>query len=428
VIKINGALQHFAWGDTKAIAEIRGLEPSGRPEAEYWFGTHPKGPSQVVLCPNPPPGDDADRNEELAAIIAQDRQGSLGPITSGRFGELPFLLKLLAAARPLSIQAHPNQVQAVEGFDREERLGIARDASNRNYRDRNHKPELICAITRFEAKCGFRDLADTRRLMALFSDPRVEPLQNLLKVEHANVNESAESTSVLADSVRWLLTSEPTEAADLVQGLVDEAKRLLADLETDSTTPTAGYEAELRWTLEIGAGFPGDPGVAVALLLNHVVLEPGEALFLEAGVLHSYLRGLAVELMANSDNVLRGGLSVKHVDVDQLLTVARYESYSPAVQTPGGSSHHYAVPVDEFSLVRYAHEPSDQRSECELAGPEIVLATGGDVELTSSQDPMTLASGEAAFVPYSQRRYSLRPLDPGAVAWRVGVGEIQRRP
>ena len=428
MLKIFGAMQHFAWGDTKAIAEIRGIEASGKPEAEYWFGTHPKGPSHVDLGSRPNGRHPADRTEELGAIIARDREGSLGPITCSRFGDLPFLLKLLAAAQPLSIQAHPNQIQAIEGFDHEEHLSIGRTAPNRSYRDRNHKPELICALTRFEAKCGFRELADTKQLLALFSDPRVEPLRSLLKVEHGHANGLAETSSVLADSVRWLLTTESTEAGDLVEGLVAESSRLLGELETNPTGPVATFEAELHWTLDIGARFPGDPGVAVALLLNHVVLEPGEALFLEAGVLHSYLRGLAVEIMANSDNVLRGGLTLKHVDVDQLLAVARYESYSPVVQKPDGSTHQYTIPVDEFSLVRYAHDPLDQVFECELYGPEIVLATGGNVELSSSGDPMTLASGEAAFLPYSQRRYSLRPLAPGAVAWRVGIGEALHRP
>ena len=408
--RIDGVLQHFAWGDTKAIAEVRGVDPSGRPEAEFWLGAHPNAPSRVVFGdPSIDHGGIEDDTLTLDALIDRDPAAHLGPVVAERFDGLPFLLKLLAAAEPLSIQAHPDGQQAIDGFERENRLGIAVSAPNRSYRDERHKPELICAITRFEAKCGLRELGATRRLLSLFTDRRVEPLRSLLAGDTAE------------DALRWLLTAAPEQSAAVVDGVVNDCRRLVAEIDNasdDGCHPASEFEPDIRWTIEINRRYSGDPGVVVALLLNHIVLEAGEALYLAAGILHSYLNGFAVELMANSDNVLRGGLTEKHVNAQELLGVVAYRSYDPTVQRARGPVHRYRVDAADFGLVRYTGDAH----RCMPDGPEIVLVTEGSARLESNDSAIEVGRGEAVFVPYSTGPYTLAVGEGHAMVWRAVVG------
>jgi len=415
VQKIEGALQHYAWGHPTAIAEIRGVSPSGEPEAEYWLGAHPRNPS-VVIDERPGPSLTLDR------LIGVQPEHWLGAAVMGRFGELPFLFKVLAAQTPLSLQAHPDKEQALAGFEREEQAGIDPSAFERSYRDQNHKPELVCALARFEAKCGFRPLAATQRLLGLFDDQRVDPLRQCLAArnedqERAPATEIDDEAAILGDTLQWLLHLSGAETEHLVDGLVAGAERLLSRDEKGAETE---FLAELEWTVRINNDFPGDVGVAVALLLNHLTLEPGEALFLEAGVLHAYLSGTVVELMANSDNVLRCGLTSKHIDVAGLLQVLVLSTGVPEVQRASGPVHRFTVPVPEFALTRYSGAEVVHR--CRVDGPEIVFVTSGSAMLMAGGRRVDLGPGESVAVAAADEGYDLGLVGTEATVWRVTVG------
>ena len=413
---IEGILQSYAWGDLGAIARIQGRAPSGEPEAELWFGAHPMAPSPLV-----------ERTGQTLADVMTDRPTPLlGPAVEERFGAFPFLLKVLAAAEPLSIQAHPNLDQARSGFEREEAAGIAWDSPSRTYRDRNHKPELICALTDFEAKCGFRPLATTRSLIdALLGasdlgSPGHGPVPSVGLTDLARrLSSGGGEAAVLAAVLGWLLHLPRAGRGSLVADTVRAASQLIAG---PPESIDADFEPELRWTVELDRVYPGDVGVVVALLLNHVNLAPGQAMFLEAGNLHSYLRGTGVEVMANSDNVVRGGLTVKHIDVDELLAIVHTEPAPPPIQTPGGPVHRFDADVDEFSLTRLVGETEPRRFE--PTGPEILLVTEGSavVRVAGGGEKRRLGSGDAALVEASDGCYELE-LGPSATAWRAAVGE-----
>ncbi len=427
MFKIKGQVQDNAWGDPEAIPRIVGYEPSGDPQAEYWLGAHPKAPSEIV----DERGSDVGPGESLDKLIAADPVAALGSATAERFGQLPFLLKILAAGKPLSIQAHPSLEQARAGFARENEAGLGLLAPNRSYRDPNHKPEMICALTPFEAKCGLRPVAELSALLALFESGPV-------KQWGAVVSRSVESGEAvaLAESVEWLLSLDPDAASDLIEALVTETRHLIDDAGAEA----GRFFAELTWTVEIAESFPGDIGIAVALMLNHLTLQPGEAMYLGAGNLHAYLSGVGIELMANSDNVLRGGLTAKHIDVDELLSVVSYEPMRPPVQRPDSQNHTFETPIPEFSLTRIVgpgfrpedgppDEPVD--IDVELDGPEIVLVTDGSTRLkaTGQQDveacgalEVAAVGGEAVFVPHAHGRYRLTIDSPRTVVWRATTG------
>lgn len=390
VDRLAATTQHYDWGDERFIAELQRRAPSGRPEAELWMGAHPKAPAQVV-----------DTGESLETVIDADLDGALGSAAAERFGGLPFLAKVLAADQPLSIQAHPSLAQAVAGFDRENAAGIPLDSPVRTYRDANHKPELICALTPFEAKCGFRSLDATRDLFDQLGGDALAPVRERLGAE-------GRAGDVLADVLAWLLRS--TDGATLADAAVRAA----------DAAPSGGpHGRDLRWTGEIARIHPGDVGVVVALLLNHVVLEPGQAVFLGAGNLHAYLRGAGIELMANSDNVVRGGLTSKHVDVEELLDVVDCTPIDPPVQTAVGCLHTFDSPVPEFSLTRVVVS-DDVRLR--VQGPEILVVTEGIVEfVTQAGEELAVEAGEPVWVPASDGCYLARG---GGVFYRSAVGRL----
>ena len=349
----------YAWGSTSLLADLEGREASGRPEAEVWFGDHPGDPSETA------------DGRTLDQWIADEGAAS------GVGGPLPYLLKLLAAASALSIQAHPSKAQAEEGFAREEAAGIPRDAGDRTYRDANHKPELIVALSdQFRALAGLRDLAATRRLVAELG-PGAAPLAERLDAADAS----------LATVIGWLLSDGADAARDVIAAAVAA--------ESDE------FAAELALARTLDAAFPGDPGIVVALLMNLVTLQRGEGLFVPAGVLHAYLEGLGVELMAASDNVLRGGLTPKHVDAAELVSVLDPTPGLPPVIRPrevAAGVRRYDVPVADFALL--AVSPSAEGVEVALEGPAIAVATAGApavVGLTSAE-ATTLSPGAAVLV------------------------------
>ena len=351
VLKLTGKVQDYAWGDTSSIAELQGRTPSGQPEAEVWFGAHPSAPSATDEGP-------------LDEVIAADPEG-----TVGEAGHLPFLVKLLAAARPLSIQAHPSIEQAQQGFAREDAAGIPRDAAHRNYKDENHKPEILIALTPFRAMAGFQPLEKTVALLDEFGVPELADVRAML--DDGSVAVDKRLRSVLSG---WLAMEDP---APLVDAVLERAAEL------DSQVA--------RNLVFIGEAFPGDVGVLAALLLHHVELAPGEALFLPAGNMHAYLSGFGVEVMANSDNVLRGGLTSKHIDVEELEEIVIFSPIDDPVLVPevSGNRSVFPVPVDDFAVTRYEGEGS-----ASVSGPAIVLSGAGEVHLGE----LILASGEAAFV------------------------------
>lgn len=366
--RLTNPIRPYAWGSTTAIPALLGVAPTGEPQAELWLGAHPGAPSHLDRGP-------------LDAVIAADPVRELGGRTVGAYGpHLPFLLKLLAAGAPLSLQVHPDLAQAREGYAAEERAGIPVDAPHRNYKDANHKPELICALTPFEGLCGFRTPAASAELIAGLG---VDSLKPYVDVLHAHPEDAA---------LREVLTAVLTAERDAVAETVAEAAA--------AATRFGGAYAPYA---QLAHHYPGDPGVIAAMLLNHVRLQPGEALYLGAGVPHAYLDGLGVEIMANSDNVLRCGLTPKYVDVPELLKVVRFEATEPAVLRPEASpsgEEVYDTPAPEFRLSRYVLAPDAAPRDVTAAAPQILLCTAGSVTAGSATaGELTLAQGESVFVP-----------------------------
>lgn len=362
LVALSNSPRDYAWGSKTLIADLEGRAPSGRPEAEIWFGDHDGSPARV------PDG------RTLGEWLAHDATEVGAP------ARLPYLLKLLAAASPLSIQAHPSKAQAESGFEREEAAGIPRDAAERTYRDDNHKPELIVAISEtFTALAGLRQLDATRRLIDVLGE-EAAPLAQRLRGD--------DDATVLRDVIGWLLSGD-------AQGVVDG---VIAALEHASSEE---FVRELEVIGGVARAYPGDPGVVVALLMNVVVLRRGEGVFVPAGVLHAYLDGLGVELMAASDNVLRGGLTPKHIDIAELLGVLETTPGPAPVVRPESLAtgrDGYDTPIADFALSRVRVEPAAP-TEAPLRGPAIAVATGGAVIVrgAASGDQIELSPGQALF-------------------------------
>lgn len=343
LIRIENDPRDYAWGSVTAIADLLGREPSGLPEAELWLGTHPGSPSRVA------------------------DGGSLVDIV----GELPFLLKVLAAAAPLSLQAHPTSQQARIGFAREERAGIPRDAPHRNYRDQFAKPEMVYAVSDpFLALCGFRAVEETRAILAATSDERLAPFLERL---HSDV--------AIGDAVTWLLGRR-----DGVAELISAVRGIAGEVEG---TP----QDHLSWaTVRLLSGhYPTDPGLVISLLMHSVALSPGEALYLPAGNIHAYLDGLGIELMGPSDNVLRGGLTAKHVDVAELATVLDTRP-RPVPRLAGdqvaSGVRRFRAPDAPLELLAI------NGGTCRAHSGSILLAIDETVV-----DGLPLGAGEAAYLP-----------------------------
>jgi mannose-6-phosphate isomerase len=373
VDRLDNTVQGYAWGHPSALWDLLGVQPSG-PAAELWMGAHPSAPSRLV-----------GRDTTLLDAVAADPVAALGPDGAQAFdGRLPFLFKVLAAGEALSLQAHPDRARARAGFRREDQAGIALDDPRRIYRDESHKPELICAVTPFEARCGFREPAATVAFLEHLDHPGLRPLLDRLSAP-------GRASALLGDTLGWLLTLPADAAGSLVADL-----EAAASAATDGPPgPLADERASVR---RLAARYPADPGVVAAVLLNHVRLEPGEALFLGAGNLHCYLAGVGVELMANSDNVVRGGLTSKHVDVDELLAVVDASPIEAPVQRPVGPVHAYQSPVPEFALVRHHLDGAVERP----ASARIVIVLDGDVEIaTAAGANLGLTRGQSVWVPWA---------------------------
>ncbi|WP_312874323.1 mannose-6-phosphate isomerase, class I [Actinomadura litoris] len=348
------SIRSYDWGSATALPELLGTAPTGRPQAELWVGAHPAAPSSADGTP-------------LTELIAADPEGMLGAPAAERFGaSLPYLLKILAVERPLSLQVHPTVAQAEAGFAAEEARGIPIDDRARSYKDPYHKPEMICAITDFHGLCGFREPSATADLLENLGVDDLLPWAAMLREEPAE-------------------KALPTVLAEMLDGRVPVSR-----VERSLGPVHAG----------IARAHPDDPGILAALLLNHFTLRPGQAIFLDAGVPHCYLGGLGVEVMANSDNILRCGLTGKHVDVPELLRVVDFAPTTPHQVAPDagpGGEFRYSPPVRDFALVR--HDLDGTAHELPTGIPQALLCVQGEARLTGQTGALTLRPGEAAFVP-----------------------------
>ncbi|WP_319431218.1 mannose-6-phosphate isomerase, class I [Mycobacterium sp. RTGN5] len=404
---LRGATRTYAWGSRTAIAEFTGrLSPTAHPEAELWFGAHPADPAWLET---------PDGERSLLDAVQSDPDGQLGPAVRGRFGDvLPFLVKMLAAEEPLSLQAHPSAEQALEGYVREDRVGVPLNSPIRNYRDRNHKPELLVALSEFHALGGFRPADRSVAMMRALAVSALDPFIGLLSGQ-------PDADGLRALFTTWITAPQPDVDA-LIPAVLDGAVAYVRSGETE-------FAAEARTLLELGERYPGDAGVLAAMLLNRITLAPGEAIFMPAGNLHSYIHGVGMEVMANSDNVLRGGLTPKHVDVPELLRVL---DFTPADEASLRAPTHrdgielvYDTPAREFATcVLMLDEPNlghEIDAPSRHDGPQILVCTEGSVVVRAKSDVVVLERGSAAWVAADDGPIRLEAAAP-AKLFRATVG------
>jgi len=402
--RLRNPLRRYAWGSPDRLARFLGVEPDGTPQAELWLGAHPSAPSEVC-CDG--------RWVPLPDCIAADPLAMVGPLVLQRFGpQLPFLLKVLAAAEPLSLQVHPDAVQARAGFEREQTAGLALDDPRRSYRDPNPKPELLCAVDGFDVLSGFRPPGELAEVLAAFGLDDwwvgLAAAGDPLRLCGALWDSPAEDRRTLTTTV---------VAAAAPDGPADRA-----------------FPREAALVRRVDVRYPGDIGVVVALCLRRLWLAPGEAMFAGAGLLHAYLDGFGVELMANSDNVVRAGLTDKWVDVAELrrLLVADAGDARPlaAVVDERTGATCYPVRADEFALSVFG--PTDGPVPVRSPGPEILLCGDGTVRVTEVNGTADgggivheLGRSDAVFVPACCESYRV---ESSGTLYRATVGVHAHRP
>jgi phosphomannomutase len=396
-MRLTPAIKPYAWGDRVFIPNLLGMPEPDAPCAEAWFGAHPQGPATVIL---------EGTEVGLDGLMAEYGEDVLGPRVDAAFSELPYLLKILAAGEPLSIQVHPSRTQAEAGFDQEEAAGIARDAPHRSYRDRNPKPEILVALTEFHALCGFRPYAEIAAFLE--SVPALSAL--LPKLEPGSRH--------LATWVEAYLALPEGQVGKVLEDL-------LAACRTQNKRKALSVNDPAYWALHaheaLGLDEGPDRGLLFVFFLNLLHLAPGQGMFLPAGVPHAYLRGAGVEVMASSDNVLRAGLTPKHVNPGELVRVVRFDAGLPRILDPvedgAGEEGVYAIPAAEFDLRRIQVQVG--RSTDRLTdGPETLLFLPDDpngvLTVSSDLDSLTLRRGEACLLPHGVR-YHLSSTGLGTV-------------
>lgn len=367
--KLINSVQNYAWGSKTALTELYGLDnPQQVPMAELWMGAHPKSSSQVVNA--------SGQTVSLRDVIDADKSTLLGDAVAKRFGELPFLFKVLCAAQPLSIQVHPNKRNSELGFAKENAAGIPMDAAERNYKDPNHKPELVYALTPFLAMNAFREFSEIVSLLQPVAGAHTA-------IAHFLENPNAERLSELF--------------AALLNMQGDEKSRALAILKT----ALESQQGEPWQTIRLIAEFyPEDSGLFSPLLLNVVKLNPGEAMFLFAETPHAYLQGVALEVMANSDNVLRAGLTPKYIDIPELVANVRFTARpgNQLLTTPvqNGTELDFPIPVDDFAFS--LHSLSAAQTEIAQQSAAILFCVDGEARLSKGEQQLVLKPGESAFI------------------------------
>jgi mannose-6-phosphate isomerase len=383
---LRNVVQEYAWGSKTAIAELLGKPvPSCNPQAELWMGAHSKAPSQVFIN---------GRWRSLLDVLRESPREVLGKKAAEKYsGTLPFLFKILAAAKPLSIQAHPDKEQARSGFLRENRLGIPLDAPHRNYKDDNHKPEIICAVTKFRALNGFRPIGE---ILSLLNKIRVPALSKQIDAFCSRPNRKG-----LRKFFQALMTMDGEPRLQAVQEIA------ASDRVQDDGSPI------WKWMTELNREYPGDIGILAPVLLNLLELEPGDAMYLPAGHLHAYLHGVAIELMANSDNVLRGGLTSKHIDIDELLNILNFSNGKPAVLKPKKKvppEAFYNTPAAEFALSVIDVDTAAVYRSAKTRSVEIMICTQGNAEITELPDGLMtkISKGISLLVPAAVKQYTIQ--------------------
>jgi len=403
MLLLRNPIQPYDWGEVDGLARLVGCERTGDHQAELWVGTHDRGPSVVASGP--------DEGRSLADVVAERPERMLGRerAAQGRTG-LPFLLKILAIAKPLSLQAHPSTEQAEAGFDREEAAGIAIDARERNYRDRSAKPEAIVALVDTWVLCGFREPSAAADLIAALDVEALAPLVDALR---------AGGPAGLRQAVEWLLCLQGRER--------DDFGRAVALAVADKEGPDGLAEDRsdpMWWVARLAGGHRGDPACVAPLLLQLVKLAPGDAVYLPAGNLHGYLQGAGIEIMGASDNVLRGGLTSKHVDAQELLGVLRFDTGVPRprrVELTDAITT-YDAGEDSFALVRV--DPTDDPVTIDPSGPSLLLAVDGAVDVAGPDHGVSIDHGDAAFVAPGEG--PLTVTGPGQLWWAT-VGDALAR-
>ncbi|MBW2609111.1 MAG: mannose-6-phosphate isomerase, class I [Deltaproteobacteria bacterium] len=384
---LKNSIQEYSWGSRTFIPELMGEPaPAENPKAELWMGAHPKAPSQVLY--------DGGRIS-LSELIQEDPEGILGPSVAAKFSStLPFLFKVLASARPLSIQAHPNREQAEEGFARENRMKIPLDDPRRNYRDENHKPELICALSPLTVLKGFRRIEDILMLMDRVKAPGREPAIELLRVEPN------------AEGLKRFFLNLMTMDKEIQSRVIGQ---ILPMAERSAVSDTAS-----DWLIRLNKEYPGDIGVLSPLFLNLIQLQPGEAMYIPAGELHAYLEGAGIELMANSDNVLRGGLTPKHMDGPELCKLLNFTAGDTDVLSPEKRDAVEAVypsVAEEFMLsVISLHDEGSIHKSPEERSVEIMICTEGKARVTDpgNGDILELSGGSSIIIPAAVNQYLIQ--------------------
>ncbi len=387
IYMLENEILDYAWGSKNFIPDLMGMAPPfKKPQAEMWMGSHKKAPSKVILNGSTIP---------LDRLLEKYPADILGKKTSDKFsGELPFLFKVLSASSPLSIQAHPNKTQASLGFEKENSRGIAIDDPERNYRDKNHKPELICALTTMWALKGFRK---PEEIINLFG-----PLNDISERCGIGILQSPPDKTGIKRFLLNLMDMEESDSHTLVEKAVE--------IISTGKEKNPAYE----WVIKLNQEYPGDIGVLSPLYLNVLKLDPGDAVYLPACELHAYLSGSGLEIMANSDNVLRGGLTKKHIDKTELMDVLSFEPVMPQIieKKPCETFEtFFPSPAKEFILsvielggIGDTYKKDGQRSV------EIILCTEGDAEIsdTSTGEKKRLQKGTSMLIPAAVAGYSIR--------------------
>jgi mannose-6-phosphate isomerase len=372
VVPLQNTIRDYAWGSHTALPELLGVQPDGKPQAELWMGAHESAPSVL------PTGD------TLYDAVSADADAVLGVETARRFdGRFPFLAKLLAAAQPLSIQAHPSREQAIDGYRRDEEAGVPRDAADRNYKDAWPKPEILIALEPFDALVGFRPLDRTVALLDALAPVGFGELTDLLR--NGKLQEA--------------FTDFMSRDRDAIRPLVGALGEAVAQYAGDA------FALERKTLSKLCADFQDDPGVLAALLLNRVRLQRFDAVYLPAGNVHAYLRGLGFEVMANSDNVLRGGLTAKHIDVPELVSVVDFEPLADPVLTATADGV-YETGCEYFAIHRV--ELDDDERTVEGVGPRIVCCVDGTVDAVGKESAVKLSAGQSAFLSGPEGPCTLR--------------------
>jgi len=384
---LKNPIQKYKWGSLTAIPELIGTQPSDTPCAELWMGAHPKASSRVFV------------EKEwilLYDLIKKNPEEILGKFIAEKFNNrFPYLFKVLAAASPLSIQAHPSKEQAAAGFKRENKLKIPFNAGNRNYKDANHKPECICAITPFWALNGFRPVSEILLLTEKINSSNLNLLLNILRDQPDNKG--------LKQFFYSLMTMDENQKKHMIEDIVQYAGSV------SDSNPV--FQDVFQWIIKLFQAYPFDIGVLFPFFLNLICLKPGQAMFLPAGELHSYLDGLGLELMANSDNVLRGGLTPKHIDISELLKTLNFTSRNIEILQPVPVSDYesvYSSAAQEFILSVISVNQNMKNVILINSGVQILFCISGKVRVLEKNFSMDIQKGESVLVPANVKKYYIQ--------------------